>query len=405
MLKTMSRTTADAATSATEQAMARVAELDFTMLKKKLALQKRWPAAFIAETEQHYRQFLTLILLYPDKKISPTHAIDEFWHAHILDTRAYAADCEALFGEYRHHYPYSGLNGVFDEMMNQGIQAESRALFKQHFGIDPFEDRAAHAKNISAMRASVAAGVRVEGIDLARDRGAAVIARLRELLLEHHVLVLPGQRLSALELADFGRQWGDLYVHSITPHPDTDQVQRVVSKRKFSFFSAPFAGGWHADMTWLPAPPVITGLHAQQLPKIGGDTAFANQHLAYETLDENLRSRLDDLEAFHTGKGFGTEIEDSVHPMVRVHEETGRKALFVNTNYTRHIVGLPDDESERLLFRLFGHATRPEFTYRHRWQRNDLVLWDNRSVMHYAIGDYDEPRVMHRIVVKDGEPS
>ena len=155
-------------------------------------------------------------------------------------------------------------------------------------------------------------------------------------------------------------------------------------------------------MTWLPEPPVITGLHARQLPRAGGDTAFSNQHLAYETLDEKLRSRLADLEAFHTGKGFGTEIEDSVHPVVRVHEATGRKALFVNTNYTRHIVGLPDDESERLLFRLFGHATRLEFTYRHRWQRDDLVLWDNRSVMHYAIGDYDEPRVMHRIVVEDG---
>ena len=399
----MSRTTADATSSATRQAIARVAELDFTMLKKKLVRQKRWTPAFTAETEQLYRKFLALCLLYPDKKISPTHAIDEFWHAHILDTRAYAADCEVLFGKYRHHYPYSGMTGVFDEMMNEGIRAESRALFKQHFGIDPF-DRAARATDISAMRASVALGARVEGVDLARGIGDDVIDKLRELMLEHHVLVLPGQRLSALELADFGGRWGDLHVHSITPHPDTDRVQRVVSKRKFRFFPAPFAGGWHADMTWLPAPPVITGLHARQLPKAGGDTAFANQHLAYETLDEELRSRLADIEAFHTGKGFGTEIEDSIHPLVRIHEETGRKALFVNTNYTRHIVGLPDDESERLLFRLFGHATRLEFTYRHRWQRDDLVLWDNRSVMHYAVGDYDEPRVMHRIVVKDSRP-
>ena len=397
----MSTATTDAAPSSTEQAVARVAELDFTKLKKKLALQKRWMPEFIAETEQRYRQFLALILLYPDKKIAPTHAIDEFWHAHILDTRAYAADCEALFGEYRHHYPYSGLNGVFDMLLNQQVQAESRALFKQHFGVDPYADGATHAQNISVQRASVAVGARVEGVELAHDSSPAVFDRLRELLLEHHVLVLPGQRLSALELADVGRQWGDLYVHSITPHPDTDQVQRVVSQRKFSFFPAPFVGGWHVDMGWLPTPPIITGVHAQQLPKSGGDTAFANQHLAYETLDEELRTRLADLEAFHASKGFGTEIEESVHPMVRVHPETGRKALFANTNYTRYIVGLPDDESERLLYRLFGHATRLEFTYRHHWQRDDLVLWDNRSVMHYAVGDYDEPRLMHRIVVND----
>ena len=161
-------------------------------------------------------------------------------------------------------------------------------------------------------------------------------------------------------------------------------MQRVVSKRKFSFFPAPFAGGWHADMTWLP--PVITGLHAQQLPKIGGDTAFANQHLAYETLDENLRSRLADLEAFHTGKGFGTEIEDSVHPMVASTRRRGARHCSSTPTTPGTSSALSDDESERLLFRLFGHATRLEFTYRHRWQRDDLVLWDNRSVMHYAIG-------------------
>ena len=186
----MSTTTVDAESSATRQAMARVAELDFTMLKKKLARQKRWTAEFIDETEQLYRQFLALFLLYPERKISPTHAIDEFWHAHILDTRAYAADCEALFGKYRHHYPYSGMTGVFDEMMNEGIRAESRALFKQHFGIDPF-DRAARATDLSAMRASVAVGARVEGVDLAGDIGDDIIDKLRELMLEHHVLVLP----------------------------------------------------------------------------------------------------------------------------------------------------------------------------------------------------------------------
>ena len=128
-------------------------------------------------------------------------------------------------------------------------------------------------------------------------------------------------------------------------------------------------------MTWHSTPPIITGLHARRLPSSGGDTAFANQHLAYETLDEETRERISDL-----------------------------KALYVNGNFTKHIVDMPDAESELLLFRLFAHASRPEFTYRHHWERGDLVLWDNRAVMHYAIRDYEEQRIMHRIVIKGGKP-
>lgn len=265
--------------------------------------------------------------------------------------------------------------------------------------------------------ASVAMGARVEGIDLARDGGADVIDELRDLLLEHHLLVLPEQELSALELEAFGRRWGDLLTHPATKHRDTDYVQfiggrgssgggRRGRRGKFSFFpgSHPFGGGWHSDMTWHSTPPIITGLHAQRLPSAGGDTAFANQHLAYETLSEDLHERIADLKAFHTGKVFGPDVEDSVHPVVRTHDETGRKALYVNGNFTKYIVDMPDDESELLLFRLFAHSIRPEFVYRHHWQVNDLVLWDNRSVMHYAIRDYDEPRIMHRIVIKGGTP-
>ena len=261
---------------------------------------------------------------------------------------------------------------------------------------------------ISCSSASVPMGVRVEGLDLSRDTGGEVIGELRELLLEYHLLVIPGQRLSALELAAFGSRWGALLTHPATQHRDTDYVQWIGSKadRKFTFFRGvhPFGGGWHSDMTWHPTPPIITGLHARRLPSRGGGTAFANQHLAYETLDEETRERISDLKAFHTGKVFGPDVEESVHPVVRTHEETGRKALYVNGNFTKYIVDMPDAESELLLFRLFSHATRPEFTYRHCWELDDLVLWDNRSVMHYAIRDYDEQRIMHRIVIKGGKP-
>ncbi|MCY3821215.1 MAG: TauD/TfdA family dioxygenase [Gammaproteobacteria bacterium] len=255
---------------------------------------------------------------------------------------------------------------------------------------------------------SVPMGARMEGLDLSRDGGAEVIQELRELLLEYHLLLIPGQRLSALDLAAFGRRWGELLTHPATKHRDTDYVQWIGSKadRKFTFFRGvhPFGGGWHSDMTWHPTPPVITGLHARRLPSSGGDTAFANQHLAHETLDDETRERIAELRAFHTGKVFGPDVEDSVHPVVRTHEETGRKALYVNGNFTKYILDLPSGESEALLYRLFAHATRPEFTYRHRWEPDDLVLWDNRSVMHYAVRDYDEQRIMHRFVVKGGTP-
>ena len=145
--------------------------------------------------------------------------------------------------------------------------------------------------------ASVALGVRVEGIDLAGEHGDRhddVIDHLRALLLEHHLLVLPGQDLSPTELESFGRQWGDLLTHPATKHRDTDFVQWIGSTgRKFKFVPGvhPVNGGWHSDMTWHSTPPIITGLHARCLPRQGGDTAFANQHLAYETLDDETKDQ------------------------------------------------------------------------------------------------------------------
>ena len=254
---------------------------------------------------------------------------------------------------------------------------------------------------------SVPLGARVEGVDISSGCDRATIQELRELLLEYHLLVLPDQVLSALELEAFGRMWGNLLTHPATKHRDTQYVQFIGGKnRKFKFFPGvhPFGGGWHSDMTWHSTPPHITGLHAQRLPAAGGDTAFANQHLAYETLSDELKEEIADLKAFHTGKVFGPDVEDSVHPVVRTHDESGRKALYVNGNFTKYICDMELPKSEKLLYRLFTHATRPEFVYRHRWELNELVLWDNRSVMHYAIGDYDEPRTMHRIVVQGDVP-
>ena len=263
--------------------------------------------------------------------------------------------------------------------------------------------------DLQVTRASVALGARVEGLDFRRDASSDVIETLQKLMLKHHLLVIPDQELSATELEAFGRRWGDLLTHPATKHRDTQYVQWIGSSgegRKFRFTPGvhPAGGGWHSDMTWHHTPPKYTALHARRLPTTGGDTIFANQHLAYETLNEELKKKIADLKAFHTGKVFGPDVEDSIHPVVRTHEETERKALYVNANFTRYIVDIPAKESEQLLFRIFAHCSRPEFTYRHSWSLNDIVLWDNRSVMHYAIADYDEQRIMHRIVVQGEKP-
>ena len=262
-----------------------------------------------------------------------------------------------------------------------------------------------HEETVS--RASVALGARVEGVDLSGDASEELIAHLRSLMQEHHLLILPEQDLSPVELERFGRKWGDLLTHPATKHHDTPYVQFIGGKeQKFKAFRGIHPGfvGWHSDMTWHSTPPRITGLQARRLPPEGGDTAFANQHLAYETLDDEVKEQIAALTAFHTGKVFGPDVEDSIHPVVRTHDETGRKALFVNANFTKYICDVPDADSRLLLYRLFAHSVLPEFTYRHHWAMNDLVLWDNRSVMHYAIQDYTELRIMHRIVVKGNKP-
>ena len=262
---------------------------------------------------------------------------------------------------------------------------------------------------LSVHPVSVTLGARVEGLDLRTDQSPESVNQLRELMLKHHLLVLPNQDLTALELEEFGRRWGDLLTHPATKHRDTNYVQYIGSAeegRKFRFFpgSHPAGGGWHSDMTWHSTPPKYTGLNAKRLPAFGGDTIFANQHVAYDTLTDSLKELVAERRAFHTGKVFGPDVEDSIHPMVRTHDESGKRALYVNPNFTKYVVGMPAEESESLLFRIFAHAVRPEFTYRHRWEVADLVLWDNRSVMHYAIADYTERRTMFRIVVQGDVP-
>ena len=243
-------------------------------------------------------------------------------------------------------------------------------------------------------------GARVEGLDLRAMTPEEVREILVPLLHEYHVLVIPGEVLEADELEQFARAWGDLLEHPASRVEETPYVQIIFSEGE----GDDRLGQWHSDMTWHETPPIITMLQAHVLPSEGGGTIFANQHLAYETLPEELRSQLDGAKAWNSGKAFGPNMPDTLQPAIRTHDETGRKALYINPVFTTEIDGLDQTTSRELILRAVQHGTRPEFTYRHRWEIGDLVLWDNRSVMHYPIRDYSERRALLRAVVAGGVP-
>lgn len=253
---------------------------------------------------------------------------------------------------------------------------------------------------LTVTKAGPKLGARVEGLDLRTMQPDEVRERLVPLLHEYHVLVLPGEVLEAQELERFARSWGELLEHPASRVEETPFVQLIFSEGD----DESRLGQWHSDMTWHETPPIITMLQAHILPSEGGGTGFANQHVAYETLPEDLRVQLDGAKAWNSGKVFGPNMPVTLQPAIRTHDETGRKALFVNPAFTTEIEGLDETASRELILRAVQHGTRPEFTYRHQWEVGDLVLWDNRSVMHYPIRDYSERRSLLRAVVAGGVP-
>jgi taurine dioxygenase len=174
----------------------------------------------------------------------------------------------------------------------------------------------------------------------------------------------------------------------------------------------PLTQAWHSDFTFAVEPPSVSILMARILPPVGGDTMFANQQLAYDTLSDTMKGIVGRLRAFHQGtvsyaerQGIPLSQIEAVHPVVRTHPETGRRSLYVNAVYTKRIVGMSEEESAPLLAFLFEHAVRPEFTYRHRWLEGDLLMWDNRAVQHAVIGDVGgAERVLHRLTLKGDAP-
>jgi taurine dioxygenase len=243
------------------------------------------------------------------------------------------------------------------------------------------------------------------GVDLRQPPSDAIFETLHAAFLEHHVLVIRDQDITPAEQLAFAARFGTIFIHPYVPSIDGyPGIMQVTDPH-------PITVTWHSDTTHSKTPPMMSLLLARELPAVGGDTMFANQHIALENLTHAMQRMLSDLRAVHRGTELAAEagVEplavEAIHPVVRTHPETGRKALFVNGNYTSHFEGMTKAESVPLLAFLYAQASRPEYTFRHRWRAGDLLLWDNRSVQHCVVPDVGKgERCLHRVTIEGDVP-
>ena len=282
-------------------------------------------------------------------------------------------------------------------------------------------------RTIDVRPISGALGAEIMGADLSVELSERAFAEIHRAFLEHLVIFIRDQDLSSERQKAFARRFGPLiidpFVRSPEGEPEVMEVVKERSERKN------FGNVWHTDATFLERPPLGSFLYAIEVPPYGGDTMFANQYLAYESLSEGMRRLLDGLKAVHGARSYNDEIDrgsytdaramklrfddvmrraagqEVVHPVVRTHPETGRRALYVHPAYVLRFEGWSEAESRPLLEFLYAHSTRPEFTCRYRWMKGTLALWDNRCALHYPINDYHGfRRVMRRITAEGDRP-
>ena len=259
-------------------------------------------------------------------------------------------------------------------------------------------------------------GAIASGVDLREPLDAGTVSELRAALLQHGVLFFRGQDITREQTAHFLSQFGELStdpfsVAALAPPTLDSSVHDMPT-----YGNARATQVWHMDSTLAPAPAAFISLRALQLPPTGGgDTCFGSMYAAYETLSEAVRAFIDGLEAEHSAyktlpllggsnTAYLQEEMRNVHPVVRVHPETGRKALFVNELWTERLVGMSQHESDSILAMLWKHSASPEFTMRWRWQVNDIAIFDNRSFQHYAVNDYAGNRVLQKGYVQGDRP-
>ncbi len=262
-------------------------------------------------------------------------------------------------------------------------------------------------------------GAEVRGVHLGR-LDDAVFRTLREALVRYEVLVFRDQAIALEDQMAFGARFGKLSVHPFSPN--LEDKPEVILLDYSEEHPAARTDIWHADETFRPNPPMATMLRARVLPPVGGDTCFASMTAAYRGLSERMKRHIHGLEALHDFKPFRSlfnntpdhrkrlrEIEDEFpnpwHPVVAVHPESGRRVIYVNPQFTIRIRDMKDDESQALLQFLYAQAGVPEYQLRVKWQVDTVVIWDNRSVHHYAPHDYyPHRRMMERVTITGEVP-
>ncbi|MGA2410199.1 MAG: TauD/TfdA family dioxygenase [Candidatus Binataceae bacterium] len=260
-------------------------------------------------------------------------------------------------------------------------------------------------------------GAEISGIDLRNELSDDRRDQLRKLLLEFKVLFFRDQKLTRDQHIEFGRRFGNLDVHPLV-QADEPLIQAISAEafKKNAARVRSYTNRWHSDETFRVAPPLASILRAVEVPDFGGDTLFANAAATYDGLTDDVKERIEKLEAVHSlAHGFAwhkspkwdelnSQFPPVTHPVVRVHPETGANVLFVNSVFTSHIAGRESQESDRLLGHLNAQFTRPEYQVRFKWRRGSVAFWDNRATQHYGVWDFgDATRELERVTVK-GQP-
>jgi taurine dioxygenase len=266
-------------------------------------------------------------------------------------------------------------------------------------------------------------GAEVRGIDLSRPISETDKATLNRAFVDHSVLVIRDQHLTPQQVVAAVGLFGTIFPQHNTRFalPDCPQIHYLSNQDRFPDGRRYIPGeGWHTDHSNDTRPPKATVLHAVELPDKGGDTQFANMAAAYSALPKAMQDRLGGLLAIHVYQSSHSArqlmpLSDAnkeripkavLHPVVRTHPESGRKAIYINPIRIEGILGLDHKEALPLLAELLEHATAERFQYRHQWRRGDLVMWDNRCLLHKANGDYDmdQTRYLYRVMLQGDVP-
>ena len=262
-------------------------------------------------------------------------------------------------------------------------------------------------------------GAEIRGVDLSQPLGEVQHIAINKAFLDHQVLFFRGQKLTPQNFCDFAEGFGPLEDYIFADGLDGYPFITEIVKTETEIES--FGSFWHSDSTYLDHPPKITMLYAREIPPRGGDTLFADMYAAYDDLSDGLKEALEKLRAVNSAavvprdesiyaevKSKNSELADkqAIHPVIRTHDETGHKALYVNSIHTLRFDGMTREESLPLLEYLYTLVTRPEYQFRLRWEVDTLAMWDNRCTQHYALNDYHGyRRAMHRIIVEGERPA